>query len=176
MVKNSWGMKRVFLVLLAVVLTSGALFAQENMNKSRMYNKSYRADIEISWHNPHTWGISSSHGYSFGNGLYAGGGVGFTAEYTEYKKNPVFLLPLFGDVKYSFLNKLVTPYVSVKAGGYADVTTTEVQGVRIFTNPAIGIDIHRFSLEVGYEYQLGCWGYKSLAQIHQVKCSVGFNF
>lgn len=169
-------MKRVFLMLLAVVLTSSALFAQENKNKSRMYNKSYRADVELTWQNPHTWGISSSHGYSFGNGLYVGGGAGFTAEFTDYKTHPAFLLPLFADVKYSFLNKLVTPYVSVKAGSYADVTSTEVQGIRTFANPAIGIDIHRFSLEVGYEYQLGCWGYKNGEHIHQIKCSVGFSF
>ncbi|MBO5855353.1 MAG: hypothetical protein J6Q62_01680 [Alistipes sp.] len=98
------------------------------------------------------------------------------AEFTDYGKTSAFLLPLFADVKYSFLNKMVTPYVSLKAGGYADVTSTKVQGIRTFANPAIGVDIHRFSLEVGYEYQLGCWGYKSLAQIYQVKCSVGFNF
>ena len=55
-------MKRVILMFLAIVLTSGALFAQENKNKSRMYNKSYRADVELTWQNPHTWGIASSHG------------------------------------------------------------------------------------------------------------------
>ena len=169
-------MKRILFLLFLFVLTSNALFAQDTKSESRMYNKSYRADIELTWENPRTWGIASSHGYSFGNGLYVGGGAGFMAEFTDYGKTPAFLLPLFADVKYSFFNKMVTPYVSLKAGGYADVTSTKVQGIRTFANPAIGVDIHRFSLEVGYEYQLGCWGYKSLAQIHQVKCSVGFNF
>ena len=168
-------MKKVILALFAIILTGNVVFAQDN-NKSRMYNKSYRADVELTWQNPHTWGIASSHGYSFGNGLYVGGGAGFTAEFTDYKKNPAFLLPLFADVKYSFLNKLATPYVSLKAGGYADVTSTEVQGIRTFANPAIGVDIHRFSLEVGYEYQMGCWGYKNGEHIHQVKCCVGFSF
>ena len=99
-------MKRVFLMLLSVVLINSMLFAQENKNKSRMYNKSYRADVELTWQNPRTWGIASSHGYSFGNGLYVGGGAGFSAEFTDYKTKPAFLLPLFADVKYSFLNKL----------------------------------------------------------------------
>lgn len=174
--KNNRIVKRVLLMALAIVLTSNVLFAQENENESRMYNKSYRADVELIWQNPHTWGIASSHGYSFGNGLYVGGGAGFSAEFTDYKRDPAFLLPLFADVKYSILNKLVAPYVSVKAGGYADVTSTQVHGIRTFANPAIGIDIHRFSLEVGYEYQLGCWGYKNGEQIHQVKCSLGFSF
>ena len=36
---------------------------------SRMYRKGYRADIELSWANPNHWGISTSHGRSFGNGM-----------------------------------------------------------------------------------------------------------
>ena len=163
-------------MLPALIVTSNMLFAQEHKNNSPMFDKSYRADVELTWQNPHTWGIATSHGYSFGNGLYVGGGAGFIAEFMNYKTKPTFLLPLFADVKYSFFNKLVTPYVSVKVGGYADVTSTKVQGIRTFANPAIGIDIHRFSFEVGYEYQLGCWGYKNGEHIHQVKCSVGFSF
>ena len=83
-------MKKVILALFAIILTGNVIFAQDN-NKSRMYNKSYRADVELTWQNPHTWGIASSHGYSVGNGLYVGGGAGFTAEFTDYKKKPAFL-------------------------------------------------------------------------------------
>lgn len=50
----------------------------DTVSTSRMYARKYRADIELSWSNPNTWGITSSHGYSFGNGLYVGGGAGFT--------------------------------------------------------------------------------------------------
>lgn len=39
------------------------------------YNRGYRADIELSWANKAVWGITSSHGFSFGNGLYVGGGA-----------------------------------------------------------------------------------------------------
>ena len=39
------------------------------------YDRGYRADIELSWSDKSVWGISSSHGFSFGNGLYVGGGV-----------------------------------------------------------------------------------------------------
>ena len=46
------------------------------------YDKGYRADIELSWANKSVWGIASSHGFSFGNGLYIGGGAGFGAELT----------------------------------------------------------------------------------------------
>ena len=68
-------------ILCAALVSGAALSAQEKadtVSTSRMYRKHYRADIELSWTNPNIWGITSSHGYSFGNGLYVGGGVGFT--------------------------------------------------------------------------------------------------
>lgn len=145
----------------------------DTVSTSRMYRKHYRADIELSWSNPNTWGITSSHGYSFGNGLYVGGGAGFTAEFIAGQESPTYLVPVFADVKYSFLNTLASPFVSLKAGGYADVTNT---GIRTFANPAVGIDIGRFSIKVGYEYRLGCWKYGKGISSHQVKCGVGFTF
>ena len=137
-----------------------------------MYARKYRADIELSWSNPNTWGITSSHGYSFGNGLYVGGGAGFAAEWNG-KDEPLYLVPVFADVKYSFINRLASPFVSLKGGAYADITNS---GLRTFANPAVGVDIGRFSINVGYEYQLGCWGNGDGAHTHQVKCGVGFTF
>ncbi len=124
----------------------------DTVSTSRMYRRHYRADIELSWSNPNTWGITSSHGYSSGNGLYVGGGAGFAAEFIANQASAAYLIPVFADVKYSFMNKLASPFVSLKAGGYADVTNTDM---RTFANPAVGVDIGRFSVKVGYEYRLG---------------------
>ncbi|MBQ3250895.1 MAG: hypothetical protein IJB05_07120 [Bacteroidales bacterium] len=144
----------------------------DTISTSRMYARKYRADIELSWSNPNTWGITSSHGYSFGNGLYVGGGAGFAAEWNG-KDEPLYLVPVFADVKYSFINRLASPFVSLKGGAYADITNS---GLRTFANPAVGVDIGRFSIKVGYEYQLGCWGNGDGVHTHQVKCGVGFTF
>ncbi len=59
------------------------------------YDRGYRADIELSWANKSVWGITSSHGFSFGNGLYVGGGAGFGAVLT---KNPVATASVADDV------------------------------------------------------------------------------
>ena len=45
-----------------------------------------------------------------------------------------------------------------------------------FANPAVGLDIARFSLKVGYEYQLGFWGHLDGKQMHNVKLSVTYTF
>ena len=159
------------------------------------YNRGYRADIELSWANKSVWGITSSHGFSFGNGLYVGGGAGFGAELTknpvatasvaddvidpEYSYTPEsnwnasYFVPVFADIKYSFTKTLVTPFVSMKGGMIADITN---KGARTFANPAIGLDIARFSLKVGYEYQPGCWGHLDGKHMHNVKLGVAYTF
>ena len=46
------------------------------MNRSYLYNRGYKANIQAAVlfaNNSELSSISSSHGYSFGNGLYLGG-------------------------------------------------------------------------------------------------------
>ena len=105
--------------------------------------------------------------------MYVGGGAGFTAEFLSGSSKPTYLVPVFADIKYSFINMKATPFVSLKAGGYADVTNT---GIRTFANPAVGVDISRFSIKVGYEYRLGCWRFGEGISSHHLKCGLGFTF
>ena len=159
------------------------------------YNRGYRADIELSWTNKSVWGITSSHGFSFGNGLYVGGGAGFSAELIkntvtkasvaediidpeysyapESNWNASYFVPVFADIKYSFTKTLAAPFVSLKGGAIADITN---KGIRTVANPAVGLDIARFSLKVGYEYQLGFWGHLDGKHMHNVKLGVAYTF
>ena len=143
------------------------------------YSRGYRADIELSWTNKSVWSITSSHGFSFGNGLYVGGGAGFRAELTKQTETPEsswdasYFVPVFADIKYSFTKTLASPFVSLRGGAIADITNL---GVRTFASPAVGLDIARFSLKVGYEYQLGFWGHLDGKHIHNVKLGVAYTF
>lgn len=149
----------------------------DTLSKSVHYRKRYRADIELSYHVNDSWFFTTSHGYGFGNGLYIGGGSGFGVEYVpDYYAEADCLLPLFADLKYSFLNKAASPFLSLKAGGYANVDSEEVKGIRLFVNPAIGVEIKRFSIRAGYEYQHKVWGIDKGANKHNFKCSVAFTF
>ena len=143
------------------------------------YERGYRADIELSWVGKSVWGIASSHGFSFGNGIYVGGGAGFGAELTKQADtsgsswNASYFVPVFADVKYSFMKTLASPFVSLRGGAIADITNL---GVRTFASPAVGLDIARFSLKVGYEYQLGFWGYLDGKHMHNVRLGVAYTF
>ena len=62
---------------------------------------------------------------------------------------------------------------ALSAQNNADITN---KGIRTFANPAIGLDIARFSLKVGYEYQLGFWGHLDGEHMHNVKLGVAYTF
>lgn len=177
-------MRKLFITLLAMSMSITWLHAQEPTTQESAassymtnvnYNKGYRADVELSVAIANQLGISTSHGYSFGNGLYVGGGVGFIAEYlTDFKTQPNFLTPLFADIKYAFIkNAIATPFVSFKGGVMADITNI---GIRTFANPAIGIDIARFSLKIQYEYQQDIWGYTENKTAHYLKIGLAYTF
>ena len=201
-------MKRILTIICAIAFSGAALSAQNNADTIKVnrnesdtlviivkekqaealkpaymanvgYDRGYRADIELSWANKSVWGIASSHGFSFGNGLYVGGGAGFGAELTkeadtpESNWNASYFVPVFADIKYSFTKTQVAPFVSMKGGMIADITN---KGARTFANPAVGLDIARFSLKVGYEYQLGCWGHFDGKHMHNVKLGVAYTF
>ena len=201
-------MKRFLTIFCAIAFSGAALSAQNNADTIKVnrnesdtlviivkdkqvealkpayminvgYNRGYRADIELSWANKSVWGITSSHGFSFGNGLYVGGGAGFGAEMAKQSGTPEsnwnasYFVPVFADIKYSFMKTLATPFVILKGGAIADITN---KGIRTFANPAVGLDIARFSLKVGYEYQLGFWGHLDGKHMHNVKLGVAYTF
>ena len=81
--------------------------------------------------------LFTSHGYSFGNGLWIGGGTGlsFPSPYDLF-------LPLYSEIKYSFLaDRRVSPFLSARVGGM-----TNFEECRMILCPAFGVDISRFSV------------------------------
>ena len=81
--------------------------------------------------------LFSSHGYSFGNGLWIGGGTGlaFPSPYDLF-------LPLYSEVKYSFLpERNVSPFLSARLG-----MMTNFDDTHMIANPAVGVDIKRFTV------------------------------
>ena len=139
------------------------------------YERGYRADIAVSTSISEQYTLSTSHGFSFGNGLYVGGGVGFTAEtFLNFEDEPYYLVPLFADVKYTFLNKRVSPFVSARVGG---VFNTEYKMNRMLINPMVGINVRHFTVGLGYELQHAFKGIiENKASMHNVHLRVGYIF
>ena len=86
--------------------------------------------------------LLTSHGYSFGNGLWMGGatGVSFGGIYGG------LCFPLYAEAKYTFMKeKKVSPFVDCKLG-----FTTDTEDIYTQISPAVGVDVSRFSVSVIY--------------------------
>ena len=162
-----------FFTTLALVL--GVLSVDAQTKDYVDYERGYRADIAVSTSISEQYTLSTSHGFSFGNGLYVGGGVGFTAEtFLNFEDAPHYLVPLFADVKYTFLNKRVSPFVSARVGG---VFNTEYKMNRMLINPMVGINVRHFTVGLGYELQHAFKGViENKASMSNVHLRVGYTF
>ena len=165
-------MKKFFMTL---ALALGVLSVDAQTKDYVDYERGYHADIAVSTSISEQYTISTSHGFSFGNGLYVGGGVGFTAEtFLNFEDAPHYLVPLFADVKYTFLNKRVSPFVSARMGG---VFNTEYKMNRMLINPMVGINVRHFTVGLGYELQHAFKGViENSASMHNVHLRVGYTF
>ena len=140
-------MKKVF-VFFAILIASVKLDAQENH---------WVAEIG-------TWGDSVSasmtYDYCCFKGFYVGAGSGVIWNFAYPVSYPVgatigktynsrILVPVYADMKYYFLQKKASPFVDIKGGFLSDYTHKEVG---FFIRPAIGVDIKRIGVNLGFEY------------------------
>ena len=160
---------------MTLALALGVLSVDAQSKDYVDYERGYRADIAVSTSISEQYTLSTSHGFSFGNGLYVGGGVGFTAEtFLNFEDAPHYLVPLFADVKYTFLNKRVSPFVSARVGG---VFNTEYKMNSMLINPMVGIDVRHFTVGLGYELQHAFKGViENKASMNNVHLRVGYTF
>lgn len=154
-------MKRLVMLSAAVLAALMGMFttASAQSSKSTLYNRGYQADVQVGTILDESYAVytlNTSHGYSFGNGLYVGGGLGVYLTPIEMDGHKVrYQVPVFAEIKYSFLNTLVSPFVDLKAGGFYDVT---LNGVGYSIRPSVGVDIWRFSLSVGWDHNRYSYG------------------
>ena len=77
------------------------------------------------------------------------------------------------------MKRILTIFCAIAFSGAALTAQNNAdtnKGIRTFANPAVGLDIARFSLKVGYEYKLGFWGHLDGKHIHNVKLGVAYTF
>lgn len=162
--KNSYDMKLHYVIsmLLACILASSISISAQPKNP--YYEKGYKADLQLGMTPAKNyvianWALTSSHGYCFGNGLFVGGGTGFYLNERGLDgKKCRLLLPVYGEVTYSFMNRLASPLIGVRGGALSDYT---VRGSGFFVRPYIGANIWRISVTLGVE--LLSMGYRDIS-------------
>lgn len=145
-------MKRQFIVLLAIISMAFCVSAQETTSvKNTSHKRGYKFNAELGLGIKEQMYFSTSHGYNFGNGLFVGGGASFMAEWGEnyFEGDPNMITPVYGEIKYTPFNTLVSPYIDFRTGAAIDITNKKV---RMMIAPSIGIDLACVSLGIGYTW------------------------
>ena len=82
------------------------------------------------------------------SGLYVGAGVGLKYYDFNPDKNH-FFVPTFAHIRYSVLNRSVSPLIELKAGILGDFTD---RGTGHFFRPAVGVKYKNAGIKVGYDW------------------------
>ena len=147
-----------------------------------LYRRGYVAEVElgVTVKAPMAYTFSSTHGYSFGNGLMVGGGIGLNVEnwhyyYKEaYNYDHTFTVPVYFATKYSFLNRKVSPFVALKGGFVVDLAD---MAVGHFFRPAVGVDWKDLSLSINCDWNMIVYASHDAAFGHNfTTLSVSYNF
>ena len=138
-------------MIIAILLLSAAtvLAARDRDRGSIYHSPGYRGNIEynIGGGTGFETSLLTTHGYSFGKGLYGGLGLGVGLAPDSYAYLNV---PLFMDIRYSPLKNMVSPFVDFKLGGIYEY---ELNRVGLMVSPSVGLDIRRWSIFFKYSYR-----------------------
>ena len=144
--------KNLFVSLLLLFICGSSAFAG-----NRLSNEGYVGNIGLSVSPQMGLGVevTSSHGYSFGNGLWMGGGLGVSMA-SAYDG---IYIPIYTEAKYTFMkDKKVSPFLDCKLG-----FMTNLDDLYTLISPGFGVDINRFSVFAVYNawsgvrtFNLGC--------------------
>lgn len=145
-------MKKVFFLALAMVCLSAFTAAAE----SYTYKEGYRGNVGLGVVNVAGENmfegraiLETNHGYSFGNGLYAGGGIGFYG----HSDSKFAFIPIYAEGKFNFPNFIVSPFVDARIGVMCVADTeTKTSTAAFMVTPMVGVDIWRFSLAWFYQF------------------------
>lgn len=169
--------KFVLLTLLCLFTSVTQISAQEYKNYS--YKRGFAGQVEMGiLANGGILGnyIEASSGYNVLPGLFSGIGIGVKNQ-KFYEPGPKSLLiPVYAQLRYSILNKTISPFIDCRAGMLMDYTHI----VRVvhsesyplhnscghFFKVAAGIDYKRFALSFGED-----WGYLPTRGDHPVALS-----
>ena len=193
-------MKKSFVFLICAILFASTAFAQTNKAFKKGYHGSVelgfgtvngqmkegyiKSNTEVSPSDHDQPGemvrLATVHGYSLGNGVFLGAGLGWDFELVDSAQ----YANVFADVKYNIKDASASPFVEGRAGYRFCTNAPRFDTEGVFVSAAAGVDFGRFAARLGYEccpikqnYRT-TWGYlqRKYYAMNQLSLSFAFNF
>lgn len=92
--------------------------------------------------------LSTVHGYSWGNGVFLGAGLGYNFELLESAQ----YASIFADAKYNFKDILASPFMEGRMGYNFCTNAYRYDTQGLFVSVSGGVDFGHFAARLGYEY------------------------
>lgn len=157
--------KTLLLTAIALFASTGMSFAQRNTNPSFTRGVAGQVEAGALFHEGFAGEyVNVSSGYNVLPGLYAGVGVGIKNQRfnTPSPSEKSFFVPTFIQLRYSFLNRTLSPYIDLKGGLVSDFSSSvrtspwpdhlPSHGCGHFFRVGFGVDYKRYSLYLGEDW------------------------
>lgn len=152
----------LFLCCVAVLASTMISSAQGNKNPS--FTRGFAGNVEAGVLFKDGFAgeyVNVSSGYNILPGLFAGVEIGIkNQKFHSLSDVNSFLVPTFIQLRYSFLNKSISPYIDLKGGLISDYSNSmkdmpqgfQDSGCGHFFRVGIGVDYKRYSFYVGDDW------------------------
>ena len=178
---------KLSLSLCCVAMLVGMVISSAQSNKNPSFTRGFAGNVEAGvLFNEGFAGeyVNVSSGYNILPGLFAGVGIGIKNQ-KFYSLSDVnsFLVPTFIQLRYSFLNKTVSPFIDLKGGLISDYSSSMKDmprgfpdsGCGHFFRVGIGVDYKRYSIYVGDDWSQISYSDSALSNYAWV-FGIGFKF
>lgn len=155
---------KLSLSLCCVAVLAGTMICSAQDNKNPSFTRGFAGNVEAGvLFNEGFAGeyVNVSSGYNILPGLFAGVGIGIKDQrFNTPSKVKSVLVPTFIQLRYSFLNKSVSPFIDLKGGLMSDYSPSlkdmpeglRQSGCGHFFRVGVGVDYKRYSFYVGEDW------------------------
>ena len=144
-------MKRILLIICVWGVCIGA-----NAQEKHAFRKGYRGDVSMGGLiginkdlRNDAVSLSTTHGYSYGDGFYIGAEAGVNILFAEG-----ITIPVLAVGKYNFIDYKISPFVDCRIGTEALIHNKD-SGIALVASPGFGIDYRRLIIRAAYICEAG---------------------
>lgn len=163
------------IIIIALLCAACGVVRAEEGSVNHYHKKGYVGNVELTAGATFDTaiaetGVQTTHGYSYGNGLFTGFGAGCSFRFDAPSN---FAFPAYVDFRYSPVDGGVSPFVDLKLG---TIWHLGDEGSGLFVSPSFGLDISRYSFFIRYQYVSEKYAESAVSPYHYISFGASVSF